>query len=223
MGDFSRSGPSGWLDCPGMTEPSHPLLAATLDLAMYGLRELRDRVVPLAEGDVLELGVGTGLNLGRYARSSSSSQGVRSLTAIEPDPHMLKRARARAERLGLDVRFEQTGAEALPFDDASFDCVVATFVLCTIPDPAAALQEARRVLRPGGSLLFAEHVASSHRHEKRAQEWVNPLWSKVAGGCQLTRPAVQLVEEAGFGEIEHRPAGRQRFTLLPLVTGRARA
>jgi ubiquinone/menaquinone biosynthesis C-methylase UbiE len=199
-----------------VSEPSHPILAATLDFAMRSLVKVREKVVPGAEGDVLELGAGTGMNIGYY------SDAVRSLTAVEPDPHMRKRAERRYQGAGLDVTLDGASAEALPFDDARFDTVVATFVLCTIPDPARALEEARRVLKPGGVLIFAEHVANQHRLARRAQEMLDPVWGAFSGGCHLNRDALELIEAAGFSDMSHRPHGGQRWTLTPVISGRAR-
>ncbi len=192
--------------------PGHPLLALTLDLFMAPLRRVREQVVPKASGDVLEVGLGTGLNLGLY-------EGLRSLTAIEPDPYMLRRARARQARLGVEARLEAACGEDLPYPDESFDTVVATFVLCTIPDPAAALREMRRVLRPEGRLLFAEHIASKTPAVRRVQDAVDPLYTRVAGGCHLNRETPRLLEEGGF-VVEQRPHGSQRYALSPVVSGR---
>jgi ubiquinone/menaquinone biosynthesis C-methylase UbiE len=192
----------------------HPIVAATLDFAMRGLARVRKKVVPRAEGDVLELGLGTGLNLGSY-------EGIRSLTAVEPDPHMVKRARKRADDLGVDVKLDEVSAHELPYTAGSFDTVVATFVLCTIPDPVRALEEARRVLRPDGQLLFAEHVRSSYPLPRWIQNTIDPLWGHFAGGCHVNRDALALIAEAGF-EAEHRTHGGQRFTISPIISGVAR-
>ena len=135
------------------TEPNHPWLAAMLDWAMRPLYPARRLVIPEARGSVLEVGVGTGLNFGLYGA-------VDELVGIEPDPNMLVRARARVASLAFPVTLHQVGAERMPFPDARFDTVVVTFTLCTIPDPPAALAEIRRVLKPGGKLLFVEHTRS---------------------------------------------------------------
>lgn len=179
---------------------------------MYPARRL---VVPEASGAVLEVGVGTGLNLALYGN-------LESLTAIDPDPHMLARARPRAEALAFPVDLRQAGAERLPFDAERFDTVVVTFALCTIPEPAAALAEARRVLRPGGRLLFVEHTRSVQRGVARAQDVLTPLWKRLGGGCHLNRPAVDLVRAAGFDLVETLSVGRERWTLLPVYRGSAR-
>ena len=196
--------------------PSHPCVAAIQDVAMAGLRPVREKLLPQAEGDVLEIGVGTGTNFGLY------SSRVRTLTGCEPDPHMLKRARARPPSPDHERALDDAFAERLPYPDARFDTVVATFVLCTIPDPAAALAEARRVLRPGGRLLFAEHVAHGHRVGRSMQRAIGRPWGWVAGGCRLDRDALALIRAAGFHDVEHRTHGPQRWTLTLIVSGLAR-
>lgn len=196
-------------------EDGHPIVARTLDFVMSGLKRVRTQVVPAAAGDVLELGLGTGLNLPSY-------EGISSLVAVEPDPHMRRRAQRRAEKLGVDVKIEDCFAEELPYPDASFDTIVATFVLCTIPDAAAALREARRVLRPDGRLLFAEHVASSYPIPLRLQNLIDPVWGHFAGGCHVNRDALSLIREGGFQHVQHRPHGGQRYTISPIISGTAR-
>ncbi|MFT4627315.1 MAG: SAM-dependent methyltransferase [Myxococcota bacterium] len=176
-----------------MRDPAgHPFLAAILDTSMAGLAPIRARIVPRAAGTVLEIGAGTGLNLPHYGA------GVACLHAVEPDPHMRRRLRARASEASFPVHIHDAGAEAMPFDDASFDDVVCTFTLCTVTDPHAVLAEVHRVLRPGGRLLFAEHVTADGGVALRVQHAVDPLWTRLAGGCHLTRAAAVLIGEAGF-------------------------
>lgn len=191
----------------------HPWVAATIDLMMRPLYPARRLVVPDARGDVLELGVGTGLNFGLYG------DGIRSLAGIDPDPFMLARARKRAAELHLPIELHQSGAEALPFDRARFDTVIMTFTLCTIPDVAGSLAEARRVLKPGGRMLFVEHTRSIQRGIARAQDALTPLWKRLAGGCHLNRPASALIASAGFAVTEQAPVWRERWTLLPVYRG----
>lgn len=195
----------------------HPIVAATLDYAMEPFEGIRREVVPLATGSVLEIGVGTGLNGPFYETGS-----VGRLVGIEPDPHMLKRARARYAELGLAIELVQCGAESIPFDDASFDVVVLTFVLCTIPDPVAAVAEMVRVLRPGGTLLFAEHTASDHGVTRAVQGFVNPVWGSFAGGCHLNRDAVQLLTDGGLVIEEVHGHGRGALNVTPVHRGVAR-
>jgi SAM-dependent methyltransferase len=190
----------------------HPWLAASIDFMMRPLFPARRLVVPEARGDVLELGVGTGLNFGLYGR-------VERLAGIDPDPFMLARARARAAEFALPIELHEAGAEALPFDRGRFDTIVMTFTLCTIPDVAASLAEARRVLKPGGRMLFVEHTRSIQPVLARAQTALTPLWKKIGGGCHLNRPAPELIAGAGFEVVEREPVWRERWTLLPVYRG----
>jgi SAM-dependent methyltransferase len=193
-------------------EASHPWCAAALDIMMWPLRELREKVVPLATGRVVEIGVGTGMNFPYYAAADS-------VHGVEPDPHMLKRARARAAQIGFPIELRQAGAEALPYDDASFDTALVTWVLCTIPDPAAALSEVRRVLKPGGRMLFVEHVRSRFTVAGALQDAITPLWKHLGGGCHLNRDSLDLVGSSGFEGVEFKPCGRESWTLLPMYRG----
>lgn len=197
--------------------PSHPILAATLDLAMGGLKPARERAVPRCEGEVLEIGVGTGLNFPHYDRAR-----VTRLCGVEPDHHMLKRAEKRAEKLGVDIELSDAGAEALPWEQDSFDVVLCTFVLCTIPEVERALDEMRRVLRPGGQLIYAEHVRAAGRGASRVQDLLDPVWGVFAGGCHLNRDASGLIANAGFNDVEVTPMGRQSWTISPVQWGTAR-
>ncbi len=173
------------------------------------LEPARELVVPQARGAVLEVGVGTGLNFALY-------RDVATLVGIDPDPHMLARARPRAARLSFPVELHQVGAERLPFDAGRFDTAVVTFTLCTIPQPEAALAEIRRVLRPGGRLLFVEHTRSVQPALAAVQDALTPLWKRIGGGCHLNRPAVDLVRRAGFDVAEVGPVWRERWTLMPV-------
>jgi SAM-dependent methyltransferase len=152
----------------------------------------RAQVIPNARGDVLEYGVGGGANLALY-----DSAKVKSLTGIDPSDPLLARARA-APHAAIPIRIEQGVAEHLPFADTSFDTVVTTFTLCSVRDPAQALCEARRVLKPGGTLLFLEHGLSPDAGPARWQRRLEPLWKPVGGGCHLTRPVASGIAAAGF-------------------------
>jgi ubiquinone/menaquinone biosynthesis C-methylase UbiE len=153
----------------------------------------RAEVLAHIHGRVLELGAGTGLNLQHY------SAAVTELVLTEPDAHMrhvLERRLARAPR---QVTISDADAQALPFADASFDAVVSTLVLCSIPDVPRALAEVRRVLKPGGVLAFLEHVGGAKGSRRlRWQRRLEPAWGRVAGGCQLTRRTVESLGAAGF-------------------------
>ncbi len=153
----------------------------------------RQQVVPRAAGRVLEVGIGTGLNLPFYRRAS-----ILTLVGVDPGLEMQRMLRRRSERAGIAVDLRSSTAEALAFERASFDCVVCTYTLCTIPDPLAALREIRRVLRPGGRLLFAEHGVAPDADVVKWQRRLEPLWSRVAGGCHLTRDVPALLDAAGF-------------------------
>ena len=193
----------------------HPVVAAVLDVAMWSLRDVRRRLVGEARGRVLEVGAGTGANLPFYAQAER-------VVAVEPDPHMVRRARGKARGAAVPVDLVRASGEDLPFADAAFDTVVATWVLCTIPNPERAAAEMRRVLRPGGTLLFAEHTRAAGRRAASLQHTLNPAWARLAGGCHLDRDARGILEAARFRDLEVEPLGRQSWTLFPMLSGRAR-
>lgn len=153
----------------------------------------RDKVVPLAHGRVLEIGIGTGLNLRHYDKSK-----VEKIIGLDPGLEMHHLARRRMQRAGLDVELVGLSAEKIPFEAASFDSVLVTFTLCTIPDPVSALKEMRRVLKPGAPLIFCEHGRAPQTEVQRWQDKLTPLWSKLAGGCHLNRDIPALLGTAGF-------------------------
>lgn len=155
----------------------------------------REKVVPKATGTVLELGCGSGTNFGYYDRSA-----VTHLHALEPAPGMVSRARKTAAQLGLTDRisFIESGAEAIPLEDDSVDTAVITFVLCTIPDWQGALSEVRRVLKPGGRVLFSEHGLAPDEGVAKWQRRIEPVWKPLAGGCHLTRNVTSLFKSGGF-------------------------
>jgi ubiquinone/menaquinone biosynthesis C-methylase UbiE len=153
----------------------------------------RQKVVPQAQGEVLEIGFGSGLNLPHYRREH-----VTRLWALEPSAGMRALAAARVAGSGLDVQWLDLPGEAVPLPDGSVDCVVMTYTLCTIPDAAAALAQVRRVLRPGGRLLFCEHGAAPDADVRRWQDWLDGLWGRFAGGCHLNREMEPLIASAGF-------------------------
>lgn len=181
------------------------ILPRLIDLAMRGrvVEDERRRLLPAARGRVLEFGVGSGLNLPFYGGE------VTSIVGVDPSPELLamaaKRASARgtsarrAPPTGAAVELIEAGAEALPIEDASIDTVVTTFTLCSIPEVEQALGEARRVLKPGGRLLFVEHGLAHHSPGvARWQHRLTPAWRCIAGGCHLDRPIADLIRESGF-------------------------
>ncbi len=205
--------------------PEHPIFAALYDRCLAGmerggLAEMRASLLAEANGRTLELGAGTGLNLAHYPSA------VTELVLAEPDPHMAKRLRARVDDEGGGRRIEviEAPAEALPFDDASFDTVVSTLVLCSVEDPARALADARRVLVPGGPLLFLEHVRSQRPGLGRWQDRVERPWGWIAGGCHPNRATDESLAAAGFW-VERLDRGRVPRSLppiRPMISGVAR-
>ncbi len=174
----------------------HPLFAALYDLELWprkwsGLWRRRASVVAEAEGRVLDLGVGNALNFECYRRAAF-------VVGLDPDPYMLRRAGPRLGAAAVPVAIVQAPGEALPFPDASFDTVMATFVLCTVQDPAAALREARRVLRPGGALRFLEHVRAPSPQLAALQDRITPLWSRLFAGCHPNRDTLASIRAHGF-------------------------
>jgi len=156
-------------------------------------RKQREKIVPLAEGDVLEIGIGSGLNLPFY-----DQQKVRKLWGLEPSEGMRKLAAKNFEGLSLDLEFIDLPGEEIPLESNSVDTVLVTFTLCTIPDTASALQGMRRVLKPGGRLLFCEHGTAPDEGVRRWQDRLNSGWSKISGGCNMNRDILALIAAGGF-------------------------
>jgi ubiquinone/menaquinone biosynthesis C-methylase UbiE len=159
----------------------------------------REKVVPLACGQVLEIGIGTGHNLPYYDRGK-----VQKIWGLDPAPEMTRRAIARIRNAGLDVTLLEGSGEEIPLQDASVDTVLMTYTLCSIPDPTRALREMRRVLKPGGELIYCEHGLAPDERVRRWQDRLTPTWRKLAGGCHLNRPIADLIAQAGFAL--HEPA-----------------
>jgi ubiquinone/menaquinone biosynthesis C-methylase UbiE len=152
----------------------------------------RRRVIPAARGRVLEVGIGSGLNLPFYGGE------VRSVTGVDPSAELLAMARRRVRGLPFEVELRAEGAERLPFDDRSFDSVVSTWTLCSIPQAAEALAELRRVLKSDGELVFVEHGLSPDTPVAAWQGRLKPLWNRCSGGCHLNRPIDRMLRAAGF-------------------------
>ncbi len=157
------------------------------------IRHQRKKVVPLAEGRVLEVGMGPGLNLPFYDRSK-----VEMVWGLEPSEGMRRKAASRIAADDLDVRWLGLPGEQIPLDDDSVDTVVLTFTLCTIADWSTALAQMRRVLKPTGRLLFCEHGEAPDESVRTWQRRIDPIWTRVAGGCHLNRPIPTLISESGF-------------------------
>ena len=166
---------------------------------MGAVMKTRAQVVPLAEGEVLEIGIGSGLNLSFYDPAR-----VQRIVGVDPSADMQKLARQRAEQISIPVEMIALELGQIQAEDARFDSIVCTFTLCTIPDAIAALREMRRVLKPGGKLLFSEHGLAPDASVVRWQNRLTPLWKPLAGGCHLNRDIPALLEAGGFtiGQLE---------------------
>ena len=175
-------------------------LLPTLIDVLCGIKPVqrqRAKIVPRAQGRVLEIGIGTGRNLPFYDKSR-----LRQLYGLDPAAQMHPKARQRMLDAGLEVELLELPAEKIPMADASFDTVITTFTLCTIPDAVAALREMRRVLKPGGVLLFCEHGTAPDASVRRWQDRLTPLWKPLAGGCHLNRDIPALLREGGFRIVD---------------------
>ncbi len=173
-----------------------------INLAMRNrqLVPYRERVISAAQGRVLEIGIGSGANIPFYGSSS------RELIGLEPAPRLIAMAQQASAESVLPVTLIEGSSEAIPLESASIDTVVSTWTLCTIPNPVGALREMRRVIKPGGRLLFAEHGLAPEPNMQKWQNWLTPAWKRFAGGCHLNRAVGALIEEAGF-HIEHIKTG----------------
>ena len=151
----------------------------------------REKVVPQAKGQVLEIGIGSGLNLPFYDPSK-----VRRVWGLDPNEEMWNLASTRG--VPFDVEFLQASAEKIPLDDGSADSIVVTYTLCSVPETIEALRDMRRVLKPGGELIFCEHGAAPDQRVRRWQDRLTPIWQKAAGGCRLNLQIPILLEQGGF-------------------------
>lgn len=177
---------------PGFYE--RRILPKLIDMACSQppMTRLRSQYVSRARGRVLEIGIGSGLNLPHYGGE------VTSITGVDPAAELTAKARERADAIAAPVDVLGVSGEQIPVEDRSFDTVVCTWTLCSIPDPMQAVTEMRRVLKPGGALLFVEHGRSDEPRIARWQSRIEPFWKPLAGGCHLTRRADELLLEGGF-------------------------
>jgi SAM-dependent methyltransferase len=153
----------------------------------------RRKVVPQASGQILEIGIGTGLNLQHY-----DPEKVEKVIGLDPSEASWEIARRNNPDVGFPLEFIGLPGEEIPLEDDSMDTVLITFALCTIPDPVKALQGMRRVLKPGGKLIFAEHGRAPDENVRKWQNRINPFWKVIAGGCHVNRDIPKLLEEGGF-------------------------
>jgi ubiquinone/menaquinone biosynthesis C-methylase UbiE len=197
------------------------LFALTYDRMMAsgekaGLAEIRAKILAQASGNVLEVGAGTGLNLPHYPDTVSM------LTATEPDASMLRRLQRVASRAAKQVSVLRAAAEDLPFEDATFDTVVATLVLCGVDDQPRAVREIRRVLKPGGRLLFVEHVRSDDAALARRQDRMNWL-NRIVVGCDCNRPTLRTIEQGRLtiGDLVRGDLPKSPSFVRPMIVGSA--
>lgn len=182
-----------------------------------GMRDMRRELLAGASGRTLEVGAGTGLNLDLYPDA------VTELVLAEPDPHMTKRLRAKLAASGKDATVLEAPAEAIPVEDGSFDCVVSTLVLCTVPDPGATIAELRRVLAPQGRLLFIEHVRAEEPDLARWQDRLEGPWRFLGDGCHCNRDTLANLRAAGLRAdgVEHSTLPKAPPIVRPLIRGEA--
>ena len=174
----------------------HKWFAAIYDRMMASeekkfLGAIREEMIKEVTGEVLEIGAGTGVNFQYYPNGAH-------ITAIEPDPYMLERARKRAAEASANIELHQVPAEELPFPGATFDFVIDTLVLCSVRDPRRALTEIKRVLKPGGEFRLYEHVRYQNTIGAISQDIIGPVWQWFGAGCHPNRDTGRLVREAGF-------------------------
>jgi ubiquinone/menaquinone biosynthesis C-methylase UbiE len=184
-----------------------------------GLSAMRHELLTQARGRVLELGAGTGLNLEHYPEA------IESLALVEPDPHMTKQLREKLAQAGksAEISVIEAPGENLPFPDEFFDTAVVTLVLCTVPDPAATLEEVKRILAPDGQFLFLEHVRSHSPELAKWQDRLESPWQFLADGCHCNRDTVRAISAAGFtlGEVERSSLPKAPPIVRPLASGSA--
>ena len=157
----------------------------------------RQKVVPLAEGKVLEIGIGSGLNIPFYEKSK-----IDEIWGLDPSEELSAMARIVADQESIEVNFISSGAEEIPLPDDHFDSVLVTYTMCTSPEVLRANQEIRRVLRAGGKMIFCEHGEAPDENIRKWQKRINPFWGKIAGGCNINRKIPSLIQDSGFDIVE---------------------
>lgn len=174
------------------------------------IQRIRKRIAGKAEGQVLEIGSGTGANFPLYTKADM-------VHAIEPDSAMRKKSLERAKGARVPIKTYEAKAERLPFPENMFDTVVATLVFCTIPQPEKALQEIRRASKPGASVLFFEHVRVENRKAGKLQDVLTPLWKRVAGGCHLNRDSLRTIRQSGLTVVRATPSYKGLFLEIECI------
>jgi ubiquinone/menaquinone biosynthesis C-methylase UbiE len=157
------------------------------------IASVRKKIVSGLEGNVLEIGAGTGANFPYYSKGK-----LERLVSLEPNPYMLDQAKSKAKEFGLPVEFHQGSAEALPFENEEFDIVVATLVLCSVDEPEKVFQEIRRVCKKGGKIVLFEHVRTESKTLAALQDVLTPAWKRLCDGCHLNRDTGRYMEESGI-------------------------
>ena len=157
----------------------------------------RKKVVPLAEGKVLEIGIGSGLNLPFYDKAK-----IDEIWGLDPSEELSEMAKQVADKESMEVKFISSGAEDIPLPDNYFDTVLVTYTMCTIPEVQRANQEIRRVLKDDGKMIFCEHGEAPDQNIRKWQNRINPFWGKLAGGCNINRKIPSLIQDSGFDIIE---------------------
>ncbi|MBT2641845.1 class I SAM-dependent methyltransferase [Bacillus sp. ISL-41] len=163
------------------------------------IARVRKKIISGLEGNVLEIGAGTGANFPYYSKDK-----VESVVSLEPNPHMLDQARLRAKEAGLPVEFHQGMAETLPFNDDEFDTVVATLVLCSVSEPEKVFQEVRRVCKKGGKIVLFEHVRTESKSLAALQDVLTPAWKRLCDGCHLNRDTGLYMKESGIKMVKEK-------------------
>lgn len=177
------------------------------------IMKARSRIVPRAEGDVLELGCGGGINMAFYDPAR-----LKSYSGVDPSAGLLDRSREAAQAIGIEADIRGGVGEAIPFASESFDTVLCTFTLCSVDDQMQVLSEMRRVLRPGGKILFLEHGSAPDEGVRKWQRRIEPVWRRIGGNCHLTRPITAAYEQAGFrvagGDKGYMPKSPRPFSWI---------